>query len=73
MLLHVWNGKDILAKNIYGVLQGDVLNPNLLKLFHEDLPIYLNAVKGKCIGCIKIPYQLFADNLVLMSESPKGL
>ena len=73
MLLHVWNGKDILAKNIYGVLQGDVLNPNLFKLFHEDLPIYLNAVKGKYIGCIKIPYQLFADNLVLMSESPTGL
>ena len=32
-------------ENIYGVLQGGVLSPNLFKLFHEDLPDYINAGK----------------------------
>ena len=60
-------------ENIYGVLQGGVLSPNLFNRFLEDLPDYLNAEKGIYIGGIKIPYLLFADDLVLMSESPSCL
>jgi len=58
---------------VYGVLQGGVLSPNLFKLFLEDLPDYINAEKGILIGGMKIPHMLFADDLVLMSESPTGL
>ena len=69
-----WGGHlGEIFENIYGVLQGGVLSPNLFKLYLEDLPDYLNAEKGIYIGGIKIPYLLFADDLVLMSESPTGL
>ena len=69
-----WGGHlGEIFENIYGVLQGGVLSPNLFKLFLEDLPDYLNAEKGIYIGGIQIPYLLFADDLVLMSESPTGL
>ena len=69
-----WGGHlGEIFENIYGVLQGGVLSPNLFKLFLEDLPDYLNAAKGTYFGGIKIPYLLFADDLVLMSESPTGL
>ena len=60
-------------ENMYGVLQGGVLSPNLFNSFLEDLPAYLNIEKGVSIGGIHIAYLLYADDLVLMSESPTGL
>ena len=59
-------------ENMYGVLQGGVLIPNLFNSFLEDLPAYLNIEKGVSIGGIHIAYLLYADDLVLMSESPTG-
>ena len=67
---------DHLGKNfeyIYGVLQGGVFSPNLCNLFLEDIADYLNIDKGVYIGGRKIPYLLYADDLVLLSESPTGL
>ena len=60
-------------ENMYGVLQGGLLSSNLFNSFLEDLPAYLNIEKGVSIGGIRIAYQLYADDLVLMWESPTGL
>ena len=60
-------------ENLYRVLQGGVLSPNFFNIFLEDLPDYLFSEKGVYISHTKIPYLLFADDLVLMSESPTGL
>ena len=60
-------------ENLYGVLQGGVLSPNFFNIFLEDLPDYISSEKGVYISHTKIPYLLFADDLVLMSESPTGL
>ena len=69
-----WGGHHgEIFENMYGVLQGGVLSPNLFKLFLEDIPDYLDTGKGVHIGGMKIPYLLYADDLVFMSESPSGL
>ena len=69
-----WGGKiGELFENAYGVLQGGVLSPTLFKLFLDDMTGYLNRNSGVGIGNIKIDYLLFADDLVLLSESPSGL
>ena len=60
-------------ENMKGVLQGGVLSPNLFKLFLEDITDYLNTGKGVHIGGMKIPYLLYTEDLVFMSESPPGL
>ena len=69
-----WGGKiGELFENAYGVLQGGVLSPTLFKLFLDFMTGYLNRNSGVGIGNIKIDYLLFADDLVLLSESPSGL
>ena len=47
--------------------------PNFFKSFLEDITDYLDT--GKCVhvGGMKIPYLLYADDLVFMSESLSGL
>jgi exonuclease III len=58
-----------------GVRQGDVLSPNIFKLFINDLPETVvtqttNPPKlgSKAVGCL-----MYADDLVLLSESKEGL
>ena len=69
-----WGGHHgEIFENMYGVLQGGVLSPNLFKLFLEDITDSLDTGKGVHIGGMKIPYLLYADDLVFMSESPSGL
>ncbi|XP_063442678.1 uncharacterized protein LOC134722974 [Mytilus trossulus] len=57
-----------------GVKQGDNLSPNLFKLFINDLPEYLKEsedpviLNEKPVNCL-----LYADDLVLLSTSAKGL
>ena len=68
-----WGGDlSEIFENLYGLLQGGVLSPNFFNIFPEDLPDYLSSEKGIYIKHTKIPYQLFADDLVLMSESLTG-
>ena len=64
---------DFFSSNI-GVHQGDVLSPNLFNLYINDVvtalnshcdPVYLNNYKIDCL--------LYADDLVLLSSSEKGL
>ena len=69
-----WGGQQgEIFENMYGVLQGGVLGQNLFNLFLEDLPSYLNIEKGVHIGGVHMAYLLYADDLVLMSESPTSL
>jgi exonuclease III len=58
-----------------GVRQGDILSPNIFKLFINDLPEKVvtpntNTPKlgSKPVGCL-----MYADDLVLLSESQEGL
>ena len=56
-----------------GVLQGGVLSPTLFKLFLNDISSYLDKNKGVTVGDIIICYILFADDLILVSETSTGL
>ena len=57
-----------------GVRQGDVLSPNLFKIFVNDIPKYLSGsmdvveLNGKNVECL-----LYADDVVLFSSSAAGL
>lgn len=57
-----------------GVRQGDVLSPNLFKIFINDLPSYLATsedpvhLNDKRIDCL-----LYADDVILLSTSAFGL
>ena len=57
-----------------GVRQGDNLSPNLFKLFVNDLP---EIFKGDCfpvsINSLSLNCLLYADDVVLLSESSQGL
>lgn len=58
-----------------GVRQGDILSPNLIKIFINDLPSSVISqhtappnLNSKPVGCL-----MYADDLVLLSESRDGL
>lgn len=71
-----WNG--VLSKNfsviLSGVRQGGVLSPILFNLYTDDLIHELESQRKGCtvnnvfIGCI-----LYADDVLLLSPSVKGL
>ena len=55
------------------MLQGVVISPTLFNFFLDDLSEYLDKSKGIEIGTIAICHLLFADDLILASETPSGL
>ena len=57
----------------YGVLQGGMLSPKLFTEFLTDLKDYLEAKSGMVIDDTIMTYILYADDLVLCSDSPSGL
>ena len=57
----------------FGVLQGGVISPTLFKYFLYDLKEYMIKECGIVISDILISYILFADDLVLVSDSASGL
>ena len=59
--------------NIYGVLQGVVMSRSLFKLYIDDMCQYLGDSTGVTVGGTLINHLLFADDLVLMSETSIGL
>ena len=64
---------DFFRYNV-GVRQGDVLSPTLFKLFINDLPdILSNNYDDVNLNDEKIPCLLYADDLVLISDSKEGL
>ena len=61
-------------KSLVGVRQGDVLSPNLFKIFINDLPSYLSSspdpiyLNNKRLDCL-----IYADDVILLSSSATGL
>ena len=57
-----------------GVRQGCVLSPTLFNIYMSDLTTHLNAAQGKLrIGTDDISCLIWADDIVLLSESEEGL
>jgi len=59
--------------SIFGVLQGGILSPKLFNEFMSDLPKYLNIKDGIKIDDTHFTHLLYADDIVLISESATGL
>ena len=57
-----------------GVRQGDTISPNLFKVFINDLPsIFDNFCDPIILNNLKLNCLMFADDVVLFSESESGL
>lgn len=58
-----------------GLKQGETLSPILFSLFVEDLEIYLQSRpdSGLCINDINIMLLMFADDMVIIGDSPEEL
>ncbi len=58
-----------------GVRQGDCLSPFLFSMFANDLEsVYqLNGSEGVDIGMLKLFILLYADDIVIFSESEHGM
>jgi retron-type reverse transcriptase len=60
-----------------GVHQGDVLSPNLFKIFINDITDSLNSRPTQCSPASLLDHKLmclmYADDIVLLSESASGL
>ena len=55
--------------NLKGVLQGGVISPTLFKTFLDDLDEYLDKSRGIKVSDPSICHMLFADDLILVSET----
>ena len=61
-------------KSFVGVKQGDVLSPNLFKLFLNDLPeIFKNASGSVNVNYNRVDCLMYADDIVIFSETQEGL
>ena len=58
-----------------GVFQGDYLSPSLFSIYVNDLEEYFILIKYKGIdlGLLKLVLLLYADDIVIFSESEQGL
>ena len=58
-----------------GLLQGEILSPFLFSVFLDDIEMHLgqNIVDGITLDQLQLYLLLFADDAVLVSETPEGL
>ena len=57
-----------------GVKQGDSLNPNLFKIYINDLPdIFDDSCHPVTLETLSLKFLMFADDILLLSESVEGL
>jgi len=56
-----------------GVLQGGILSPKFFNEFLSDLPEYLDKEDGLSVNSTYFTHLLYADDIVLISESHIGL
>ncbi len=71
-----WNGKGKLGDEIdskYGVLQGGMVSPKHFSEFLTDLKLYLEKECGILVDDDISVYILYADDLILCSDSPECL
>ena len=70
-----WDSRisDILLKSEFGVLQGGMLSPKLFTEFLQDISASFDQDQGIAVDTLLMVYLLFADDLVLFSESAEGL
>ena len=62
-----------LSSNI-GVRQGDNISPTLFKIFINDLVnVFNDSCEPVSLNCLKLNCLMYADDLVLMSETAEGL
>lgn len=57
----------------YGVLQGGMMSPNLFTEFLHDLKDELDSQFGVLLGSEIMTYILYADDLILCSDSVQGM
>ena len=57
----------------YGVLQGGIISPRLFNLYLSDMHEFFDDSHGINIGGYTIKHLLYADDLVLVSESPSNM
>ena len=70
----VWDKITPFFKSLIGVKQGDNLSPTLFNLFVNDIPgLFDEACEHTKFGDLSIACLLYADDLVLFSESKQGL
>jgi hypothetical protein len=70
-----WNG-SIGTNEIgseFGVLQGGMMSPKLFTEYLTDLGEFLDKNQGVKLGSKSISYLLYADDMVLCSDTPMGL
>ena len=61
-----------ILKSEFGVLQGGMLSPKLFTEFLQDISKYFDQGQGIPLDTLIIVYLLFADDLVLFSDSANG-
>ena len=62
-----------IIKDECGTNQGGPLSPNMFRYMLNDLKQFLTIFNGVCIGDDVLLHLLWADDLVIMSDSPEGL
>ena len=62
-----------ILKSEFGVLQGGMLSPKFFTEFLQDISKSFDQSQGIPVDTLLIAYLLFADNLVLFSDSANGL
>ena len=61
-------------KSSIGVRQGDVLSPNIFKLFINDLPdMFVQCIDEVNVNNCRVDCLMYADDIVILSDTEKGL